>query len=54
LSKASKDVLDEFRVLGNFSAHKIIYNCRREEIKKVAREYRAAIEELLYKSGIRQ
>lgn len=54
LSKASKDVLDEFRVLGNFSAHKIIYNCRREEIKKIAREYRAAVEELLYKSGIKR
>lgn len=53
LSKATKDILDEFRVLGNFSAHKIIYNCRRDEIKHIAREYRAAIEELLYKSGIR-
>jgi hypothetical protein len=53
LSKSTKDVLDEFRMLGNFSAHKVIYNCRRDEIKKVAREYRAAVEELLYKSGIR-
>ncbi len=54
LSKSTKDILDEFRVLGNFSVHKLIYNCRKEEIKKVSREYRAAIEELLYKSGIKQ
>jgi hypothetical protein len=54
LSKGTKDVMDEFRILGNFSAHKIIYNCRREEIKNVAREYRAGVEELLYKSGLRK
>jgi hypothetical protein len=54
LSRGTKEVLDEFRVLGNFSAHKLIYNCRREEIKKIAREYRATVEELLYKGDIKR
>jgi len=53
LSKGTKDCLDTFRVLGNFSAHRIEYNCKRDDIKKVALDYRAMIEELLYKSGIR-
>jgi hypothetical protein len=53
LSKGTKDCLDIFRLLGNFSAHKIEYNCRRDDIKKIAFEYRASIEELLYKAGIR-
>jgi len=53
LSKGTKDVLDEFRVIGNFSAHKIIYNCRKEEISRVSKEYRAAVEELIYKSGLK-
>lgn len=52
LTKDSKGCLDTFRVLGNFSAHKIEYNCRRGDIKKVSLDYRATIEELLYKSGI--
>jgi hypothetical protein len=53
LSKGTKECLDTFRVLGNFSAHRIEYNCKRDDIKKVALDYRAMIEELLYKSGIR-
>jgi phage antirepressor YoqD-like protein len=53
LSKGTKDCLDVFRLLGNFSAHRIEYNCKRDDIKKVALDYRAMVEELLYKSGIR-
>ena len=53
LSKRSRDCLPTFQFLGNFSAHKIEYNCTRDDIKKVALDYRALIEELLYKSGIR-
>lgn len=52
LSKDAKAVLHDFRELGNFSAHKIYYNCRKTEIEIVARKYRATIEELLYKSGL--
>jgi hypothetical protein len=53
LSRDSKAVLEEFRQIGNFSAHKIYYNCRRADLKRIATSYRATIEELLYKAGIR-
>ena len=53
LSRNSKEIIEEFRILGNFSAHKIHYNCTRQDIKRVQQEYRALFEELLYKSGIR-
>jgi len=54
LSRDAKSVLDVFRTIGNFSAHKIYYNCRRADLKKIAVHYRATIEELMYKSGIRK
>ncbi|MGA9768565.1 MAG: hypothetical protein WBV94_05960 [Blastocatellia bacterium] len=54
LTKDTKECLDVFRELGNFSAHKVFYNCRRHDIKNIAMEYRAAIEELLYKSGLKK
>jgi hypothetical protein len=53
LSRNSKESLEVFRKLGNFSAHKIEYTCRREYIKPHIQEYRALIVELLHKSGIR-
>lgn len=53
LSKDSRATLDIFRKLGNFSAHKIFYTCRRGDIRNVVLEYRVTIEELLYKSGLR-
>lgn len=54
LSRDTKTLIDEFRVIGNFAAHKIYYNCRRADLKQVALPYRATIEELLYKCGIRK
>jgi hypothetical protein len=54
LSRDTKSVLDEFRVIGNFSAHKIYYNCRRDDLKTILKPYRATIEELLYKAGIKK
>jgi hypothetical protein len=53
LSRNSKETVEVFRRLGNFSAHKIYYTCKRDDIKKVALDFRALIEELLYKSGLR-
>jgi len=53
LSRNSKGSVDTFRELGNFSAHKIEYTCRREYIRPHIQEYRALITELLHKSGIR-
>lgn len=54
LSRNTKAFIDIFRNLGNFSAHKIYYTCRRSYIQEVILDYRAAIEELLYKSGIKK
>lgn len=53
LSRNSKNSLDTFRQLGNFSAHKTEYTCRREYIQPHIQEYRALIVELLHKAGIR-
>lgn len=53
LSKGTRECMDKFRTLGNFSAHRIEYNCLRGDIEKVALEYRACVEELLYKAGLR-
>lgn len=52
LSKDSKDCIDRFRELGNFSAHKIHYNCRRTYIQETIPEYRVLVEELLHKADL--
>jgi hypothetical protein len=54
LSRNTKTCLDSFRVLGNFAAHKIAYNTTRDEIKNIALDFRAAVEELLYAAGLRK
>lgn len=54
LSRDTKAMLDELRTLGNFAAHKIYFNCRRADLQRVIGNYRATVEELLYKSGIRR
>lgn len=54
LSKGTRECLDDFRRLGNFSAHRIQYNCRKTEIKNVAMEFRVAVEELLYANGLKK
>jgi hypothetical protein len=51
LSNSVRKSIDDFRELGNLSAHRVTYNCRRDDIRKIRLEYRALIEELLYKSG---
>lgn len=47
-----KDML-LFKDLGNYSAHKIWYNCTQGDIKPHILKYRVIIEELLYKSGLK-
>jgi len=54
LQKDTLDVLHDFRVLGNFSAHGINYNCRKEELTQIMRKYRFAIEDLLYACEIKK
>lgn len=43
-----------FKDLGNYSAHKIWYNCTQQDIKPHILKYRAIIEELMYKSGVKK
>ena len=42
-----------FKDLGNYSAHKIWYNCTQGDIKPHILKYRAIIEELMYKAGLK-
>lgn len=51
-SNTRKDMM-KFKELGNFSAHKIWFNCAKTDIEPHILKYRAIIEELLYKSGIK-
>jgi len=53
LSSAIRASIDQFRELGNLSAHHMHYNCRRDDIRSIRMEYRAVIEELLYKAGLK-
>lgn len=43
-----------FKDLGNYSAHKIWYNCTQQDIKPHILKYRTIIEELMYKSGTKK
>lgn len=43
-----------FKDLGNYSAHKIWYNCTQQDIKPHILKYRTIIEELMYKSGVKK
>lgn len=52
LSNDAKKDIDSFRELGNLSAHRVRYNCRRDDIRVLRVEYRAVIEELLYVSQL--
>lgn len=53
LSRNTIDGLDSFRDIGNFAAHKIFFTTRKSDIDSIRINYRAMIEELLYKSGLR-
>ncbi len=54
LSKEASETLDDFRQLGNFSAHKIQYNAKRKDIENVRLKYRVTIEELLYAAKLKK
>jgi hypothetical protein len=53
LSRSSRGDIDVFRDLGNYSAHKVYYTCKREYIAEKIDKYRAMIDELLHKAGLR-
>ncbi len=54
LSKEVCETLDDFRQVGNFSAHKIHYNAKRKDIDNIRLKYRLAIEELLYHASLKK
>ena len=51
LTSNSRECLDEFRELGNLSAHRLFYNCKPEEINRVKFKFRLLVEELFNKAG---
>ena len=53
LSANTKKDMMLFKDLGNYSAHKIWYNCTQGDIKPHILKYRAIIEDLLYKAGLK-
>lgn len=54
LSSNTRKDMALFKDLGNYSAHKIWYNCTQGDIKPHILKYRVIIEELFYKSGIKK
>lgn len=54
LSSNTKKDMPLIKELGNYSAHKIWYNCTKKDIEPLIPKYRAIIEELLYKAGIKE
>jgi len=52
LSRNSKTMVETVRKLGNYSAHKIQYTCKREYIKEIIIDYRALVDELLHKADL--
>jgi hypothetical protein len=53
LSRNSKLTIEKIREMGNYSAHQITYQCRREFLQEKIEEYRALVNELLHKAGLR-
>lgn len=53
-SKETSEIIDDFRILGNLSAHKIQYNTKKIEISRIRIKFRVAVEELLYASAIKK
>jgi hypothetical protein len=53
LSRNGKKTIEKIREMGNYSAHQIHYQCRREWIQEKIEEYRALITELIDKAGLR-
>ena len=44
--------MNQVRELGNLSAHRVKYNCRKDDIRTIYLQYRAVVEELLYIGGL--
>ena len=53
LSSNTRKDMALFKELGNYSAHKIWYNCTQGDIKPHILKYSAIIEELFFKAGLK-
>lgn len=53
LSSNTRKDMALFKDLGNYSAHKIWYNCTQGDIRPNILKYRVIIEELMYKAGLK-
>ena len=53
ISRSKKDY-DLIREIGNYAAHKILYNTRKKDIDDVKQTYRVCLEELYYKAGLKK
>ena len=53
LSRPSREMSERIREMGNLSAHGISYQCSREFIDEKKEGYRALVQELLTKAGLR-
>lgn len=53
LSANTKKDMSLFKELGNYSAHKIWFNSTKKDIEPHIFKYRAIIEELIYKAGLK-
>lgn len=52
LSRNAKPTIENIRKLGNYSAHKVTYTCKREYLREQITDFRALVDELLHKAGI--
>jgi hypothetical protein len=53
LSRNGRQMIERVREMGNLSAHQITYQCSREFIAEKIEGYRARVQELLTKAGLR-
>lgn len=51
IEEQSKKILDKAAKIGNYSAHKLFYICKKSDIDNIKDDYRIIIQELLLKSG---
>ena len=53
LSRSKKEY-NTIREIGNYAAHKVMYNTRKKDIDDIKQVYRTCLEELFYKAGLLQ
>ena len=51
ISRLKKEY-DSIREIGNYAAHRILYNTRKKDLDDIKQTYRVCLEELYYKAGL--